>query len=130
MPIYYRHSTKGVFMKLVLLVFFLFAAVTLADYRVVSTIDAPDTNISGLGFGDGSLWAVDGVTEYAYKIDPTSGTVQNSWYCANSSRVPTGLTYAGGTVYIIMATVAAQSDSYCYRYNSSGTYLGQFDLDC
>ncbi len=34
---------------------FLFARIGVADYQIVSTIDAPDTNISGLGFGNGPV---------------------------------------------------------------------------
>jgi len=117
-------------MKLMVFIFLVCAGVSFADYEIVATIDAPDTNISGLGFGDGSLWAVDGVIEYAYQVNPSTGAVQNSWYCANSNRVPTGLTYANSTVYIIMTTMPSQNNSYCYRYNNSGAYLGQFDLDC
>ncbi len=109
---------------------FLFAGICVADYQIVATIDAPDTNISGLGFGSGSLWAVDGVTEYAYQVDPATGTVQNSWYCENTGRVPSGLTFANNTVYISMGTPPSLTSSQCYRYNSSGVYLGQFLLDC
>ncbi len=109
---------------------FLFAGICMADYQIVATFDAPDTNISGLGYGNGSLWAVDGVTEYAYEIDPATGTVQNSWYCANSTKVPSGMTFANNTVYISMGNPPSLTLSYCYRYNTSGVYLGQFSLDC
>lgn len=106
------------------------AAVCLAQPQIVHTIDAPDTGISGLGYGDGSLWAVDGTTEYAYEIDPSDGTVLESWYCENSSRVPSGLTFAGGDVYIIMAYQSSGSSPYCYRYDQSGGFESSFDLDC
>ncbi|MCK5132276.1 MAG: hypothetical protein KAR40_09025 [Candidatus Sabulitectum sp.] len=119
-------------MKFAVILFslFLFAGVSVAGYQIVSTIDAPDTNISGLGFGNGSLWAVDGVTEFAYKIDPTTGTVQNSWFCANGTKKPSGLTFANNAVYIAMGNPPTLTYSYCYRYNTSGNYLGQFSLDC
>ncbi len=109
---------------------FLFAGICMADYQIVATFDAPDTNISGLGYGNGSLWAVDGVTEYAYEIDPATGNVQNSWYCANSTKLPSGLTFANNTVYISMGNPPSLTLSYCYRYSTSGVYLGQFSLDC
>lgn len=132
MFIYLANQTKGVFMKFAVILFslFLFAGISMGDYQIVSTIDAPDTNISGLGFGNGSLWAVDGVTEFAYKVDPTTGTVQNTWFCSNGSKVPSGLTFANSTVYIAMGNTPNLTLSYCYRYNTSGDYLGQFSLDC
>ncbi len=116
--------------KLMFVFVFVFACISFADYEIVATIDAPDTNISGLGFGNGSLWAVDEVTEFAYEIDPTSGSVENSWYCANGTKKPSGLTFVNNTVYIIMGVTPNFTGSYCYRYNASGDYQGQFSLDC
>ena len=119
-------------MKFAVILFslFMFASICVADYQIVSTIDAPDTNISGLGYGNGSLWAVDGVTEYAYELDPATGAVQNSWYCNNGTKITSGLTFANNTVYIAMGAQPSLTYSYCYRYNTSGVYLGQFSLDC
>ena len=117
-------------MKFVLLSLFLFASFSVADCQIVATIDAPDTNISGLGFGNGSLWAVDNVTEIAYEIDPASGAVQNSWYCDNGTKIPNGLTFANNTVYIGMGVPPTLTGTYCYKYDISGAYTGQFSMDC
>ncbi len=115
----------------VLILLFVVVGISLADYQIVSTIDAPDLNISGLGYGNGSLWAVDRVTENIYEVDPASGSVQNSWYCSvNGARIPSGLAFAYGTVYIACALPGSMTDPYCYKYSSSGTYSGNFDLDC
>jgi len=108
----------------------LVAGACLAQPQIVQTIDAPDTGISGLGYGDGSLWAVDGTTEMAYEVDPTDGTVLESWYCENSSKVTTGLTFAGGEVYIVMANASSGTSAYAYRYTPAGSYEGMFSLDC
>ncbi|MEA3266702.1 MAG: hypothetical protein U9P42_07145 [Candidatus Fermentibacteria bacterium] len=114
-----------------LFLLFVVAGISLADYQIIATIDAPDTNISGLGYGNGSLWAVDQVTEFAYQVNPVSGAVQNVWFCAeNTTRKPSGLTFANNTVYIAAGATSALTDPWCYRYNTSGTYLGCFDLDC
>lgn len=112
-----------------LLLLLMAAGVCLAQPQIVHTIDAPDTGISGLGYGDGSLWAVDGATEMAYEVDPYDGTVLGSWYCENSTRMPSGLTFAGGEVYIIMA-YANGTSAYCYRYDQTGSFQASFDLDC
>ncbi|MCK5035126.1 MAG: hypothetical protein KAS73_04465 [Candidatus Sabulitectum sp.] len=119
---------KGIILSVLLL---LLATLSFADYQIVSTFVSPDLNISGLGYGNGSLWAVDRVTENVYEVDPATGSVQNSWYCSvNGARIPSGLTFAYGTVYIASALPGSMTDPYVYKYSSSGTYSGNFDLDC
>lgn len=114
----------------VTLILLMISGISLADYQVVSTIDAPDTNISGLGYGNGSLWAVDGTTEYAYEVNPSSGAVINSWYIENTTRVPTGCTFANNTLYIACGTPPNITLAYCYKYSTAGSYTGMFSLDC
>ncbi len=113
-----------------IVILLMFSGVAVADYQIVSTIDAPDTNISGLGFGNGSLWAVDGTTEYAYEVDPATGAVINSWYIENTTRIPTGCTFANNTLYIACGNPPNLTLSYCYKYTSAGAYSGMFSLDC
>ncbi len=113
-----------------LLLLMVLAGACLAAPEIIHTIDAPDTGIIGLGYGNGSLWMVDGATEYAYQVDPADGTVQNSWYCANTSKVPTGVTFANNTVYIAMVTPGTGTLGYAYRYTTDGTYISMFSLDC
>ena len=108
----------------------LFTVLAVADNTIIATFDAPDTNVSGLGFGDGFLWAVDGTTEFAYKVDPVTGTAEDSWYIENTTRVPSGCTYANSTLYIACGTPPNLTTSYCYKYTSAGTYSGMFSLDC
>jgi outer membrane protein assembly factor BamB len=110
---------------------FLAAAVCTADPVVDRTLTAPDGDITGLGYYSGTLYAVDGTSEYVYCLDPETGDVQSSWECTQtSSRVPTGLTVTSGYVYVAAASGSNQTDPYCYRYNTSGSYVGYFDLDC
>lgn len=124
-------ETEGSFMKrIAVMTLLVLSGAAMADYAVVSTIDAPDTNISGLGFGNGSLWAVDGTTEYAYEVDPQTGAVINSWYIENTTRVPTGCTFANSTLYIACGTPPNITLGYCYKYTSAGVYSGMFSLDC
>lgn len=114
----------------VILILPLMIAICSSDPEVVLTFDAPDTNISGLGYGEGSLWAVDCVTEFAYRINTETGAVEDSWYCANGTKHPTGLTFANNQAYIIMAAGSNNTDPYCYRYSTTGTFQSSFDLDC
>ncbi|MCK5133297.1 MAG: hypothetical protein KAR40_14240 [Candidatus Sabulitectum sp.] len=109
---------------------FLFAGISVAGYQIVATINAPDADISGLGFGNGSLWAVDHVTEYAYQVDPATGTIQNSWYCADpfNPYTPSGLTFANNKVYIMVNRYNFLAS--CYMYDTSGNKLGYFNPAC
>lgn len=107
------------------------ACICTGDPQIVLTLDAPDTNISGLGYGAGSLWAVDKTTEFVYRIDPANGTVLDSWYfAANGTKVPAGLAFANNTIYLTGGNPPNLTLTYGYRYNTSGTYLGSFSMDC
>ena len=114
------------------LALFLFSGVSLASYQIIDTIDAPDANISGLGYGNGSLWAVDCVTENAYQVNPATGAVQNSWFCADPYPtmpwIPSGLTFANNTVYIIVNRYTFLANA--YMYNTSGIKFSEFSLTC
>jgi hypothetical protein len=104
--------------------------VCMADPVVDRTLTAPDGDITGLGWGDGYLWAIDKTSETIYKLDPTTGSVQDSWEVTQTgSRIPTGLTYLNGYVYVCAGTATGTS-AYAYRYSSSGSYVSYFSLDC
>ncbi len=108
-----------------LLLLLLLPLATVSAQTVVLTLDAPDTNISGLAYGGGSLWAVDGTTNYLYKLNPSTGAVQGSWYVApSSSEHPTGLGFGNNQLYI------AHTNSYIKIYTTSGVYSSQFTVSC
>ena len=91
----------------------------------VATLDAPDTNISGLAYGNGCLWAVDGVTNYLHSVDPATGSVLGSWYVAPvSGETPTGCAFGDNTVYVGMTNARV------YMYNLSGVFQGDFTVNC
>ena len=118
-------------MRIVLLFFLpVIISVCLSDPVLDRTLTAPDGNITGLGYGEGYLWALDKTSETIYKLDPITGSVENSWVCTQtSSRIPTGLTYLNGYVYVCAGT-ATGTDTYGYRYTSAGAYVSSFDMDC
>lgn len=99
---------------------------------VVETFDAPDTGITGLAYGDGSLWAVDGTTQNVYEINPDDGAVISSFYVTDQTStynpVPGGLAYGNGLVYLAM--YSGSSHGRIYKYNSTGAYQGDFDAYC
>lgn len=123
---------KGVFMKFaVTIVLALFAAVAVADNIIVATLDAPDTYITGLGYGNGSLWAVNSGEEYGYELDPTTGAVLNSWPLTETgTKRASGCTFANNTFYVSAGALPNLTLSYCYKYSDTGVYSGSFSLDC
>ncbi|NLP04685.1 hypothetical protein GX411_01865 [Candidatus Fermentibacteria bacterium] len=110
-------------MKKIVPCLFLFAAVSLGQ-SVILTLDAPDTNISGLALGGGALWACDNVTNRVYKLDASTGSVLLDWYVDASGAHPTGMTFADNKVYV------ALTSGYVNYYDASGSYLGQFSALC
>ena len=97
---------------------------------VVRTIDAPDTNISGLAWGGDKLWALDEGSSMIYGINPVTGSIEISFEVLHPScptYSPAGLAYSGGTLF--SSFVSGSSSTYVYFYNDSGSYLGN-DLVC
>jgi hypothetical protein len=96
---------------------------------IVQTFSAPDSDISGLGYGGGSLWAVDGTSQYVYGIDPSTGSVTSSFLITSLySDDPYGLAYMGGTLYVTM--VNGYTSGRVYKYSTAGAYQGNFDAYC
>jgi hypothetical protein len=117
-------------MKYVLLTLVLSAMVCMGDPVLDRTLTAPDDDITGLGWGGGYLWAVDRTSKTIYKLDPATGSIEDSWVASETgSRIPTGLTYLGGNVYVAAGTATGTS-AYAYRYSAAGSYLSSFSLDC
>lgn len=118
-------------MKIVLLLVLpLIIAVCVSDPVVDRTLTAPDGNITGLGYGGGYLWALDKTSETIYKLDPLTGSVEDSWVCTQTgTKIPTGLTYLNNYVYICAGT-ASGTATYGYRYTSAGAYVNSFSMDC
>ncbi len=94
---------------------------------IVGTFDAPSGDISGLGWEDGSLWAVDAFTKTVYEIDPSSGDVTGSFPVA----VATGFEATGLAVednYVYIGSWNNATYGYVYKYDCSGTYLGAVSM--
>lgn len=99
---------------------------------VLNSFDAPDTGISGLAWGNGHLWAVDGTTQFVYQLDPADGEVLSSFYITDDTPsynpVATGLAWGGSLLYAPMTY--ASSYGKVYKYNESGVFQGTFDSFC
>lgn len=105
---------------------------TLLGASVLNSFDAPDTGISGLAWGNGALWAVDGTTQYVYQLNPVDGGVLSSFYITDQTPsynpAPSGLAWGGAILYVPMTF--ASSYGQVYRYNESGTLQSVFDSYC
>jgi len=94
---------------------------------VIETIDAPDTNISGLGWGNGHLWAVDETTDYVYEVNPETGDVISSFYCEHDASFhPTGLSFGQDIVYVALWN--GGTSAYVYKYQVDGTFISSIYL--
>jgi len=95
---------------------------------VVRTLDAPDTNISGLAWGDGKLWCLDSQSSYCYGLDPVTGETDISFEFSGYSTYPAGgLTYNG--TYLFGSFYNGSNYTYIYWYDTSGSYAGN-DILC
>ena len=99
----------------------------LPGLRLSVPVFAPDTGISGLAFGSGSLWAVDGTTSYVYELDPSNGSIQSSFFFPYG--VPSGMAISGANLHILRAD-AGTYYGYVYRYSTAGVYEGVYDSTC
>lgn len=92
---------------------------------VAGSIPAPDGDIYGLAYGAGSLWAVDEVSNFIYRIDPATGDVQSSWHIEPVyGSTLTGCGFGGNTVYVSMDEI------WVFEYTPEGIYSGNFSASC
>lgn len=99
---------------------------------VIETFDAPDTGITGLAWGDGVLWAVDGTTQYVYGINPDNGSVTTSFYVTDQTStydpVAGGLAYGNSTIYLAMHSGTQYGQM--YEFDDTGSFVGEFSIYC
>lgn len=109
-------------MKRALLVLLICTAI-LSAKSIVLTLDAPDTNISGLAWGDGSLWALDATTRFVHQVNPSTGAIISTFYFDyTESMNPTGLAYSE-TLDRVICGGWLGTNGYVYQYNPDGTFI-------
>ncbi len=114
-------------MRRVMVVLLVIAAIASAK-AIVRTLDAPDTNISGLAWGDGSLWALDAVTDSVFELDPETGEILSSFYFQHTTNiVPTGLAYSE-THNLVLCGGWYTTTGYVFKYTPTGIYQGVVDM--
>jgi len=99
---------------------------------IINSFDAPDTGISSLTWDGVNLWALDGTTQNVYQLDPTAGEVLSSFYITDLTpsydAAAGGLVYVGGTLYVSMHVSGTYGE--VYKFDTSGTLLGTFNMYC
>jgi len=109
-------------MKRVLLLLMIPAGLLYA-HSVVLTLDAPDTNISGLAWGNDNLWALDATTRFIHQFSPTTGDIVSTFYFDYvESMNPTGLAYST-TLDRLVAGGWLGTNGYVYQYTPDGTFI-------
>lgn len=88
---------------------------------VVQVIQAPGNDISGLAWGDGSLWAVDSETATVFRIDPSGGEVLNSFACDVPPMFETtGLAYSEQHSMVLVGMWDRRNNGYVFQYSQAG----------
>ena len=109
-------------MKRALIVVMLLAALVSAK-SIVLTLDAPDTNISGLAWGNNALWALDATTRFVHQVNPTTGAIISTFYFNyTESMNPTGLAYSE-TLNRVLPGGWLGTNGYVYQYKPDGTFI-------
>ncbi|MCK5036903.1 MAG: hypothetical protein KAS73_13500 [Candidatus Sabulitectum sp.] len=94
---------------------------------VVRTLDAPDTSICGLAWGEGMLWCLDDISSWVYGLNPETGDVEVSFeFSGYMDYTPAGLAYNDGTLY--GSFINGTESTRVYWYSTSGTLEGSYDL--
>ncbi|MFO7627326.1 MAG: hypothetical protein R6V62_08720 [Candidatus Fermentibacteraceae bacterium] len=109
-------------MKRALILVMLLAALVSAK-SIVLTLDAPDTNISGLAWGNDALWALDATTRFVHQVNPATGAIISTFYFNyTESMTPTGLAYSETLNRVIPAGWLG-TNGYVYQYTPDGTFI-------
>jgi hypothetical protein len=117
-------------MKVVLL--FLFSVFLFANAAdVVVIFDLPSDDITGLAYGNGSLWAVDSDSHTLYELDPSDGTILSQFNVSvAASHEITGLAFYNNILYVGENYPGGTSSGYVYKYTTTGVFQGSVDVVC
>jgi glutamine cyclotransferase len=94
---------------------------------IIETFDSPAGDIAGLGWEDGVLWATDAMTNEIFKIDPSSGSVLDSF----ATIIPSGYHATGLAVQNDIIYVGAWdngTNGYVFKHDYDGNYIGGVNM--
>jgi hypothetical protein len=100
-------------------------AVTITD-----SIESPGSNITGLAWGNGNLWAVDASSATVFCLDITAGEVIDSFTCTSipPSYTATGLAYSEESELIYLGMWDGSYNGYVYSYTPEGSFKGSTSM--
>ena len=105
------------------------AAFTMQAASIEMTFDAPAGSISGLGWENGVLWALDTESTTAFSIDPGTGSVTGSLDIEYiPGYEPYGMAVSNDTLFICQLKYGGPDSYYCYHSAATGAYLGKLEL--
>jgi len=114
-------------MKRALILVMLLAALVSAK-SIVLTLDEPDTNISGLAWGNGNLWALDATTRFIHQVNPATGAIISTFYFNyTETMVPTGLAFSQSLSRVVPGGWQG-TNGYVYQYTPGGTFLSKTSM--
>ncbi len=97
---------------------------------LVRKFDSPGGGVTGLAWGDGSLWALDSDTETLFRLDPSDGMAVDSFSCRPPSDTyhVTGLAYGGRDGLLWVGMWDGSRDGYVIWYDTNGGRLGSMSM--
>ena len=99
--------------------------------EVAGSFAAPSSDVTGLAWGNGYLWAVDATSRMVYQLDPAGGEVVSSFpVSVAANHEITGLAFYGNSLYIGEDWPGSTSSGYIYRYSTTGSFQGSVDVVC
>lgn len=114
-------------MKRALVLIMVLAALVSAK-SIVQTLDAPDTGLSGLAWGNGNLWTLSANTRQIRQVNPANGAVISSFYFDyTESMTPTGLAYCPNNNRVL-AGIWQGTNAWVYQYQPDGTFISKVNM--
>jgi hypothetical protein len=93
------------------------------------TLEAPAEGISGLAWGNGVLWAVEGLTGMVYSLDPVTGAVADSFKVSLNGRShATGLAYSPEHDLLLVGLWDGGTNGWVGIYSSDGENLNNISM--
>jgi hypothetical protein len=97
--------------------------------RLDRTLEAPAEGITGLAWGDGMLWGVDGPTGMVYSMDPITGAVADSFRVSlNGGCSATGLAYSPEHDLLLVGLWDGGTNGWVGVYSPEGENLNNISM--
>jgi outer membrane protein assembly factor BamB len=103
--------------------------VSTSGSEIVLTLESPGSEISGLAWGDGSLWAVDAATSTIFRLDDSTGDVIDSFQVDHPSYLTaTGLAYSDEHQSLVLGLWDVGTNGYVYILTPEGENKGSSSM--